>query len=66
MMSTPLSKDALARMIERGEYVVDVHAVAEAMLRDGGFSGVLVAPQALDRAPVRVEHDDAASREDVA
>ena len=32
MMST-MSKDALARLIARGEYVVDPHAVAEAMLR---------------------------------
>lgn len=66
MMSTPLSKDALARAIERGEYVVDVHAVAEAMLRHDGFSGVFVAPQALDRASAPVEQDDAAAREDVA
>ena len=35
MMST-MSKDALARAIARGEYVVDAHAVAEAMLRRTG------------------------------
>jgi hypothetical protein len=67
MMSTR-SKDALARLIARGEYVVDTHAVAAAMLRrSGGFpSLVLVAPQSLDRAPVRVEQDEPAPGADVA
>jgi hypothetical protein len=67
MMST-MSKDGLARQIARGEYVVDVHAVAEAMLgRPGGVpSLVLVAPQSLDRATLRVEQDEAAPGADVA
>ncbi|MEA2360991.1 MAG: hypothetical protein QOD71_136 [Thermoleophilaceae bacterium] len=67
MMST-MSKDALARLVARGEYVVDVHAVAEAMLRHAGGSPslVLVAPQSLDRAAVRVEQDEAAPGADVA
>jgi hypothetical protein len=43
---------ALKRMVERGEYLVDSRAVAEAVLR----SGVLVAAQAGDRA-VTTEED---------
>jgi hypothetical protein len=62
MMST-MSKDALARAIERGEYVVDTQAVAEAMLRRGEPSGVLVAPQTLDRP---AQQDDATPEADVA
>jgi hypothetical protein len=67
MMST-MSKDAIARAIARGEYVVDTHAVAEAMLRrSGGFpSLVLVPAQPLDRASARVEQDEAAPRADLA
>jgi uncharacterized protein YaiL (DUF2058 family) len=61
-----MSKDAIARAIARGEYVVDTHAVAEAMLKRAAPSLVLVAPQPLDRAPVRVEQDDAAPRADFA
>jgi hypothetical protein len=58
MMST-MSKDALAHAIERGEYVVDTRAVAEAMLRRGAPSLVLVPAQPLDWPAVRVEQDDA-------
>jgi hypothetical protein len=65
MMST-MSKDALARAIERGEYVVDTRAVAEAMLRLGAPSLVLVPAQPLDRPAVRVEQDDAAPEAGVA
>ena len=66
MMSTR-SKEALARLIARGEYVVDAHAVAEAMLRRGCPSSlVLVAPQPLDRAPVRVDQDEPAPGADLA
>ena len=65
MMST-MSKDALARAISRGEYVVDAHAVAEAMLRRGALSVVLVAPQSLDRPAVRVEQDEPSPEADVA
>jgi hypothetical protein len=65
MMST-MSKDALARAIARGEYVVDTHAVAEAMLRRGSLSAVLVPAQTLDGPAVRVEQDDAAPGLDAA
>ena len=76
MMST-MSKDALARAIARGEYVVDTHAVAEAILRRTDTEGsraprarrpspVLVAPQPLDRPAVRVEQDEPGSEADVA
>lgn len=77
MMST-MSKDALARAIARGEYVVDTRAVAEAMLRratdvEGSRaplarrrSSVLVPAQPLDRPAVRVEQDDAAPEAGVA
>jgi hypothetical protein len=36
---------ALRRRVQRGEYLVDTHAVAEAMMR----SGVFEAPQIPDR-----------------
>jgi hypothetical protein len=66
MMST-MSKDALARLIECGEYAVDPHAVADAMLRRGGLrSVVLVAEQPFDGAPVRVEQDEPAPGADIA
>ena len=62
MMST-MSKDALARAIARGEYVVDAHAVAEAMLRRWRRrSAVLVPAQPLDRPAVRVRAGRARSR----
>jgi hypothetical protein len=45
----------LMRRVRAGEYVVDPHAVARAMLRAGvvrpGSSAVLEAPQAGDTAP---------------
>ena len=66
MMST-MSKDALARAIARGEYVVDTHAVAEAMLRRGGLRHWCSYPRSpLDRPAVGVEQDDAAPGADVA
>ena len=65
MMST-MSKHDLARQIARGEYVVDPHAVADAMLRRGVPSLVLVAPQPDDRSVVRVEQDEAEPGADVA
>jgi hypothetical protein len=65
MMST-MSKDALAQAIARGEYVVDTHAVAEAMLRRGALSLVLVTPQPLDRPAVLIEQDESAPGADVA
>jgi|SoiMethySBSTD1v2_1073268.scaffolds.fasta_scaffold1350513_2 hypothetical protein len=61
MMSTT-DKDALARRIAEGDYVIDTHAVAEAMLRRGGLSSlVLISPQAGDGTPVRAEQDDPAA-----
>ena len=65
MMST-MSKEALARAIARGDYVVDTHAVAEAMLRRPSPLLVLVAPQPLDRPSVFVEQDESAPGADVA
>jgi hypothetical protein len=47
---------ALADRVRRGEYVVDVHAVAEAILA----SGVLVAAQPFERA-MRPEQDQPAT-----
>ena len=66
MMSTT-DKDALARRIAEGDYVVDTHAVAEAMLRRGGLSSlVLISPKPADGPPVGVEQDDPAAGADVA
>lgn len=65
MMST-MSKDAIARAIARGEYVVDTHAVAEAMLRRGSPLLVLVAPQPDDDVAFLVEQDESAPGADVA
>jgi hypothetical protein len=61
-------KEALAKQIARGEYVVDPGAVAEAMLRSDEFraSAVFVAPEALERPPGRVEQDEPAPRSDLA
>jgi Anti-sigma-28 factor, FlgM len=61
-----MSKDALARAIAQGEYVVDAHAVAEAMLRRGSPLAVLVPAQPLDRPAAGVEQDDALPGADVA
>jgi hypothetical protein len=65
MMST-MSKDDLARAIASGDYVVDPHAVAEAMLRRGAPSAVLVPVQPFNGSVVGVEHDDAAPGVDAA
>jgi hypothetical protein len=56
---------ALADQIARGEYVVDPHAVAEAMLR-ADLSLVLEAPHALERPPGGVEQDEPLPGADVA
>jgi hypothetical protein len=56
---------ALAQQIARGEYVVDPHAVAEAMLR-ADLSLVLEAPEALERPPGRVEQDEPLAGPDLA
>lgn len=70
MMSTMkksiASQQAIARAIARGEYVVDTHAVAAAILRRGLPSLVLVPAQPFDQPAARVEQDEAAARPDVA
>ena len=53
---------ALLRRLERGEYVVDERAVAEAMV----VSGVFVALEGGQLVAVLVEENDAAARRDVA
>jgi Anti-sigma-28 factor, FlgM len=60
-----VSKEILAQQIARGQYEVDPHAVAEAML-EAGLSAVLVAPQTLDRPPGRVEQDEPGAGPDLA
>jgi hypothetical protein len=72
-------KETLAEQIARGAYVVDPHAVAEAMLRNEEFrtlrgrpsrplraSTVLEAPEALERPPGRVEQDEPGPGPDLA
>lgn len=61
-----MRKEALADQIARGEYVVDPHAVAEAMLRIGDWSAVLEAPHALERLPGGVEQDEPRAGPDLA
>jgi hypothetical protein len=56
-----VDKGELARAIERGEYRVDPHAVADAMLRSMLESG-----KPLDRPPVRAEQDEPAADADLA
>jgi hypothetical protein len=53
---------ALLQRLERGEYVVDERAVAEAMLA----SGVLVALETGDLAAMLVEDDDPGAARHVA
>jgi hypothetical protein len=53
---------ALLRRVRRGEYAVDAHAVAAAMLA----SGVLVAPQPGNLAAAFVEKRQALARRDLA
>jgi hypothetical protein len=62
------SKRELATLIERGEYVVDARAVAEAMLKrlDRVGSPVLVAAEPLDRQSVLAQDDNAVPRDDLA
>jgi hypothetical protein len=56
-----VEKGELAKAIERGEYEIDPHAVAEAMLRSMLESG-----KPLDSPPVRVEQDEPAAGSDLA
>ena len=58
------SREELARRIARGEYVVDPHAVADAILRRG--LGVLEAAEAVDDALGGVEQDEPAPGPDLA
>jgi hypothetical protein len=53
--------DELADAIRRGEYHVDPHAVADAMLRS-----MLEAGKPLDRPPVGVEQDEPTAGKDLA
>ncbi len=48
MVGRPITPSDLGTLVRAGGYVVDEHAVAEAMVR----SGVLVATQPSDRLPV--------------
>jgi Anti-sigma-28 factor, FlgM len=57
-------RDELAKRIERGDYKVDPHAVAEAMLKRNPL--MLVPAQPLDRPPVRAEQDKPAPDPDLA
>ena len=61
-----MSKDALAKAIARGEYAVDPHAIAEAMLKRGALSAVLVPAQPVDRPAAGVEQDEPVPDADVA
>jgi hypothetical protein len=57
---------ALAQLIHRGEYVIDEHAVAEAMMRRWRRpSAVLVAAQPLDRPAVEAHEEQSAAGDDV-
>ena len=57
-------KEELARRIASGEYEVDPHAVAEAMLKRN--PSMLVPAQPLDRPAVGVEEDEPAPDPDPA
>jgi hypothetical protein len=58
----------LVERVQRGEYVVDPHAVAAAMIRRwrGGPSPVLVAVEPLDDPAVRADEDEPAARDGLA
>jgi hypothetical protein len=57
-------KEELARLIEQGEYEVDLQEVAAAMLRRN--PSMFVPREPLDRAPAPVEQDEPAPDADVA
>ena len=59
-----MRKEELARLIEQGEYKVDLKEVAAAMLRRN--PSMFVPSEALDRTPARVEEDEPAPDPDVA
>lgn len=58
----------LVERVRRGEYVVDEHAVAEAILRRWrrDRSVMLVAAQALDRLAVVADENEPVTRDDLA
>jgi hypothetical protein len=58
------SKDELARLIERGQYKVDLREVAAAMLKRDPL--MLVSPQPLDRPAAGAEQDEPAPGVDLA
>jgi hypothetical protein len=61
-MASRIIEAALLRRLERGEYVVDESAVAEAMVA----SGVLVALQIGNLFTMLVENDESPARHDLA
>ena len=56
---------SLGERIARGEYVVDPHAVAEAMLKRLR-SGVFVAPEVVDRPAVAPDEEKPLAGDDLA
>ena len=60
-MARRVSKAALLRKLRRGDYVVDVSAVADAMVA----SGVLVAFQPRHPFSALVEQDESPARQDL-
>jgi hypothetical protein len=66
MLSTTIDASLVER-VRRGEYEVDGHAVAEAMIRRWrSMSFVLIAAQALDEAAVRADEGEPESGPDFA
>jgi hypothetical protein len=66
MLSTTIDASLVER-IRRGEYEVDAHAVAEAMIRRWKSSSfMLIAAQALDEAAVHPDEGESESGPDVA
>lgn len=52
------SMNDLASRLARGEYEIDEHRVAEAMLRRRGNGLLMLVPAEVDRAPTRGPEDD--------
>ena len=50
-------KDLVSR-VARGEYVIDTHRVAEAMLRRRGRGLLMLVPTEVDRSATRGPQDD--------
>jgi hypothetical protein len=65
MMNSTIDASLVDR-VRRGEYEVNAHAVAEAMIRRwNSTSFVLVAPQALDEPAVRSDEGEPGAGPDV-